>query len=183
MTQASGFCTRTCESNAFLAAGCCDTLWLPHIDMPNLLSFDYQANQPRWRIWIDALDNKTVHWSTRLDATWFSPFDFRAWPLEHQHLLMEFQLPASISSQVSLALGSTAPIQNAPHVKGVDLAGWWVLLQGLYGTLLWDASLSSTACKCPGGFQRQLLGCIMLLLASSELIQPAHCFHWTWMGM
>ena len=146
--QATNFCVRTCDYSSHPNAGCCDTLWLPHIDMSNLLEFDYSSKQPRWRIWVDGKTNATVHWSVRLDASWFSPFAFRAWPLEHQHLLMEFQLPPSISSSVSISLGSVAPLANAPHIKGVDLAGWWIsnITPRLYNTsACFSGSKTSTA--------------------------------------
>lgn len=36
-------CNRVCDSTGIVQAGCCDGLFLPHIDLPNLLKFDYQV--------------------------------------------------------------------------------------------------------------------------------------------
>ena len=98
--------------------------------MPHSQTFTLKVNPPRWRIWVEPVSlpnggtTGLVHWTVRLDGTWFSPYDFRAWPLEHQHLLVEMQPSNAIADKVSLVLGSTTSLTNTPHTKGVDLAGW-----------------------------------------------------------
>lgn len=40
MNNASDVCARSCDSNGLPSAGCCDAMWLPHIEMPNLIGYD-----------------------------------------------------------------------------------------------------------------------------------------------
>ncbi|KAG1680754.1 hypothetical protein FOA52_008087 [Chlamydomonas sp. UWO 241] len=124
-SSADSVCALPCDSSASVEAGCCDTLWLPHIEFPNLMAFRYEDISPRWRIWLSG-DGTTVNWAVRVDADWFSVYDFRAWPLEHQHLLIEMQPSVSIASRVALRFASTESVANTPHSKGEDLPGYFI---------------------------------------------------------
>ncbi|KAG2484498.1 hypothetical protein HYH03_016727 [Edaphochlamys debaryana] len=115
-------CARSCESGGLASAGCCDRVWLPRLHVLNVV--EYPQDQ-LLRYQINA--NKTsgiVTWSTRLVATWYSPFDFRAYPFEHQHLLLELGLADSQAAQAGLRWEHVAKLNNTPHTKGADLAGW-----------------------------------------------------------
>lgn len=41
--SAFGGCVLPCDASINFESGCCDQLWLPQIDLPNLLNFDYQV--------------------------------------------------------------------------------------------------------------------------------------------
>ena len=37
---ASTPCARGCDSNGLLSSGCCDSIWLPSVELPNLVAYD-----------------------------------------------------------------------------------------------------------------------------------------------
>ncbi|KAG2450752.1 hypothetical protein HYH02_004589 [Chlamydomonas schloesseri] len=117
-------CTRACDSSGLLSSGCCDSIWLPSVELPNLIAYD-QDQLPRYRISANATSG-TVTWSTRLVGTWYAPLDFRAYPFDHQHLLMELTIADSQSHAVGLVWEHVAKLNNTAHTKGADLAGWRV---------------------------------------------------------
>ncbi|KAG2438135.1 hypothetical protein HXX76_005744 [Chlamydomonas incerta] len=121
---ASTPCARGCDSNGLLSSGCCDSIWLPSIELPNLVAYD-QDQLPRYRINANA-SSGVVTWSTRLVGTWYAPLDFRAYPFDHQHLLMEMTIADSQSHAVGLKWEHVAKLNNTAHTKGADLAGWRV---------------------------------------------------------
>eukprot|EP00198_Chlamydomonas_reinhardtii_P002369 XP_001691705.1 ligand-gated ion channel [Chlamydomonas reinhardtii] len=124
MNNASDVCARSCDSNGLPSAGCCDAMWLPHIEMPNLIGYD-EDQLPRYRINANATSG-AVSWSTRIIGRWYSPLDFRAYPFDHQHLLMEMAIADSQSHAVGLKWEHVAKLNNTAHTKGADLSGWRV---------------------------------------------------------
>ncbi|KAG2482748.1 hypothetical protein HYH03_018342 [Edaphochlamys debaryana] len=118
----NGTCGLYCENQGSGSEGCCDGIWLPRLHVLNLIYLP-QDQVPRYRILADP-SSGTVMWSVRLVATWYSPFDFRAYPFEHQHLLLELGLADSQAAQAGLRWEHVAKLNNTPHTKGADLAGW-----------------------------------------------------------
>ncbi|KAG2450733.1 hypothetical protein HYH02_004571 [Chlamydomonas schloesseri] len=117
-------CSRACDSSSLPSGGCCDSIWLPHIELPNMLTYD-EDQIPRYRINANATSG-TVTWSTRIIGRWYSPLDFRAYPFDHQHLLMELYIADSQSHAVGLKWEHVAKLNNTAHTKGADLSGWRV---------------------------------------------------------
>ncbi|KAG2483983.1 hypothetical protein HYH03_017150 [Edaphochlamys debaryana] len=115
-------CGLPCENSGLGSGGCCDGLWLPRLHVLNIISYP-QDQINRYRIRVDP-QRGVVTWSTRLYGTWYSPFDFRAYPFEHQHLLLELGLADSQAAQAGLRWEHVAKLNNTPHTKGADLAGW-----------------------------------------------------------
>lgn len=135
-------CSMPCDSSGSPTAGCCDGVWLPHVDTNNLITLSQEASY-RWRIWVDPVTtvstsingtttnvttaSNRVHWVARLTAEYQSPFDFRAWPFEHQHLLFELQVPAALGDRMYLVMGQAALADHTPHHKGDQVPGWHVV--------------------------------------------------------
>eukprot|EP00198_Chlamydomonas_reinhardtii_P002391 XP_001691727.1 ligand-gated ion-channel [Chlamydomonas reinhardtii] len=120
----SDSCNKTCDYSGLATAGCCDTIWLPHIELLNIVTYD-DSQLPRYRINANATSG-TVTWSTRLVGTWYAPFDFRAYPFEHQHLLLEISIASYQALAAGLVWEHVAKLNNTAHTKGADLAGWYV---------------------------------------------------------
>ncbi|GLC33271.1 hypothetical protein PLESTM_000042900 [Pleodorina starrii] len=117
-----GSCNRFCDSGGLPSMGCCDGMWLPHIELLNIL--EYLDDQlPRYRINAN-VSSCIVTWSTRLVGRWYAPLDFRAYPFEHQHLLFEFALADSQSAVAGLRWDMVAQLNHTAHTKGADLSGW-----------------------------------------------------------
>lgn len=36
----SDSCNKTCDYSGLATAGCCDTIWLPHIELLNIVTYD-----------------------------------------------------------------------------------------------------------------------------------------------
>lgn len=96
----------------------------PHpnlVAMPSPLSLHLpqrpQDQQPRYRINVNA-SSGVVTWSTRLVGTWYAPLDFRAYPFDHQHILMELALAGSQSGRAALKWQHVAQLNNTAHTKG-----------------------------------------------------------------
>ncbi|KAG2494258.1 hypothetical protein HYH03_007613 [Edaphochlamys debaryana] len=117
-----GDCGRWCESSGIALTGCCDGLWLPRVHLLNMVALS-QEQISRHRIHANA-SSGIVTWSARLVGTWYSPFDSRAYPFEHQHLLLELGLSDAQAHTASLRWEQVAKLNNTPHTKGADLAGW-----------------------------------------------------------
>ncbi|KXZ48354.1 hypothetical protein GPECTOR_28g761 [Gonium pectorale] len=84
-----------------------------------------QDQVPRWRINANSTSG-TVTWSTRLVGTWYTPLDFRAYPFDHQHLLLELAIADSQSAVAGLRWEHVAKLNNTAHTKGADMSGWRV---------------------------------------------------------
>ncbi|KAG2438169.1 hypothetical protein HXX76_005776 [Chlamydomonas incerta] len=120
----SDACNKSCDYSGLATAGCCDTIWLPHIELLNIVTYD-DSQLPRYRINANA-SSGVVTWSTRLVGTWYAPFDFRAYPFEHQHLLLEMSIASYQAQDAGLVWQHVAKLNNTAHTKGADLAGWFV---------------------------------------------------------
>ncbi|KXZ50926.1 hypothetical protein GPECTOR_14g172 [Gonium pectorale] len=120
--QPEGNCSYTCDSGGLPSMGCCDGIWLPHIELLNLMLYD-SDQQPRWRINANSTSG-TVTWSTRLVGTWYAPLDYRAYPFDHQHMLLELAIADSQSTVAALKWDHVAKLNNTAHTKGPDVSGW-----------------------------------------------------------
>ncbi|KXZ50929.1 hypothetical protein GPECTOR_14g175 [Gonium pectorale] len=120
--QPGGSCSRLCDSGGLLSMGCCDGIWVPHIELPNLVAYD-EDQLPRWRINANSTSG-TVTWSTRLVGTWYAPLDYRAYPFDHQHLLLELAIHDSQAGVAGLKWQHVAKLNNTAHTKGPDFSGW-----------------------------------------------------------
>ncbi|KXZ48943.1 hypothetical protein GPECTOR_24g233 [Gonium pectorale] len=97
---------------------------MPHVELPNMILYD-QDQIPRYRINANS-SSGTVTWSTRLVGTWYTPLDFRAYPFDHQHLLLELAIADSQSAVAGLRWEHVAKLNNTAHTKGADMSGWRV---------------------------------------------------------
>jgi hypothetical protein len=109
-------CSLPCEGTDSTLAGCCDDVWLPHVDFPNILKV--AEVQPLGFNVLASPDSPRVMWITRVIGTWFSPYDFQAFPFDTQHLLLELELSPTLSSTTYLESGSTNRLSRTPHTTG-----------------------------------------------------------------
>lgn len=58
-----GGCSLPCDASLSFEAGCCEQLWLPHVDLPNLIAFDYQVIEPTGSAW-----RRTHHLLSRFES-------------------------------------------------------------------------------------------------------------------
>ncbi|KXZ45715.1 hypothetical protein GPECTOR_51g701 [Gonium pectorale] len=117
-----GSCGRPCDSGGLATMGCCDGIWMPHMEMPNLLSFA-DDQQPRYRINANT-SSGVVTWRTRIVGTWSAPLDYRAYPFDHQHLLLELSIHDSQAGAAGLKWERVDKLNNTAHTKGPDFSGW-----------------------------------------------------------
>ncbi|KAK9829624.1 hypothetical protein WJX72_006941 [[Myrmecia] bisecta] len=119
-------CTTFCDSSSLGGFGCCDSVWRPNLQIPNLYGLSQDRNI-RFRMTID--DAGAVTWFVRIMATFYSPMAFDAFPFDSQHLTLEMQLDEPVTatgSRVGLRLGSFPAriLRNSPHGRGAHVSGW-----------------------------------------------------------
>ncbi|EFJ47497.1 hypothetical protein VOLCADRAFT_91876 [Volvox carteri f. nagariensis] len=68
-TSSSTNCSRYCDSGGLASMGCCDGIWLPHIELLNILQY-FDDQLPRYRINANP-STGIVTWSTRLVGKWY----------------------------------------------------------------------------------------------------------------
>ncbi|KAK9810111.1 hypothetical protein WJX72_005029 [[Myrmecia] bisecta] len=119
-------CGKPCSS-VQSTYGCCDALWLPSLELANYYDVP-QGRYVRWEIGLEE-DTGNVFWWTRLQGEWFAPMDFRAYPLDHQHLILVFDAPVIGTNVTTLKFTKVGHLKQTAQGRGDDISGWiinWV---------------------------------------------------------
>ncbi|KNC78733.1 hypothetical protein SARC_08845 [Sphaeroforma arctica JP610] len=113
---------------------CCDSIWLPGVDITNVYDFPEGAAE-RFSI---IVRNDSVTWFQIIHGTFYSTMDFRKFPFDRQLLVVEFA--STYDTNLTFLPSQTGMLTNVA-VDGDDVSGWtfeqiillpWVLGDGQF---------------------------------------------------